>query len=97
MPEGGLIRIRARRTAGQLEIRVADGGAGIPENILDSLFKPHVSASASSGLGLHIVETIVKQDGGEVRAHNVPEGGAEFVITLPESAAAPRRSRLAHV
>jgi signal transduction histidine kinase len=97
MPEGGLIRIRARRSAGQLEIRVADGGAGIPDNILDSLFQPHVSASASSGLGLHIVETIVKQDGGEVHAHNVPEGGAEFVITLPESAAAPRRSRPAHV
>jgi signal transduction histidine kinase len=96
MPDGGVIRVRARRTAGHLEIRVMDEGSGIPSHILDSLFEPHVSASASSGLGLHIVETIVKQDGGEVRVRNVPDGGAEFLITLPESAAAPRRTRPAH-
>jgi len=96
MPEGGTLRVRARRSAGNLEIRVTDEGSGIPSHILESLFEPHVSASASSGLGLHIVETIVKQDGGEVRARNLPEGGAEFLITLPESAAAPRRNRPAH-
>jgi signal transduction histidine kinase len=96
MPEGGMIRVRARRAAGNLEIRVVDEGSGIPIHILDSLFEPHVSENASSGLGLHIVDTIVKQDGGAVRAHNVPEGGAEFLITLPESAAAPRRTRPAH-
>lgn len=95
MPQGGTVCIRARRCGGNLEIRVGDEGCGIPVQILDSLFEPHVSTCASSGLGLHIVRTIVKQDGGEVRAHNLPGGGAEFLITLPESAVAPRRARRA--
>jgi len=97
MPQGGAIRVRARRGGEGIEIRVSDEGSGIPEQILDSLFEPHISANASSGLGLNIVQTIVRQDDGEVRARNLPGGGAEFVITLPESAAAPRRSKPAHV
>ena len=44
---------------------------------------PHVS-TGSSGLGLHIVETIVKQHGGRVCAANRTDThGAEFTITLP--------------
>lgn len=101
MPDGGTIRVRARRDGGSLIISVRDEGSGIPDGVLNSLFEAHVSTHGSSGLGLHIVETIVKQDGGEVTANNAPEGGAEFVITLPESAAAPRqagaeRTRPAH-
>jgi C4-dicarboxylate-specific signal transduction histidine kinase len=95
MPQGGRVHIQARKCGGNLEIRVRDEGCGIPVQILDSLFDPHVSGCGSGGLGLHVVQTIVKQDGGEVQAHNHPEGGAEFLITLPESAAAPRRVRRA--
>jgi K+-sensing histidine kinase KdpD len=43
---------------------------------------------------LHIVETIVKQDEGEVTASNCRDGrGAEFVITLP---AEKNVARVAH-
>jgi C4-dicarboxylate-specific signal transduction histidine kinase len=52
--------------------------------MLADLFRPHVSTKALGGLGLHIVETIVKQDEGEVRASNCADGsGAEFVISIP--------------
>jgi signal transduction histidine kinase len=83
MPAGGRIHVRARRTEGQIEIVVRDEGSGIAQGVLDHLFLPHVS-TGSSGLGLHIVETIVKQDGGSVRASNRSDThGAEFTITLP--------------
>ena len=93
MPEGGTIHVSARhlpashvtvnRGAGAVEIVVRDEGPGIAPEILAGIFKPHVS-TRGSGLGLHIVETIVKQDGGEVRASNRAEGrGAEFTITIP--------------
>jgi signal transduction histidine kinase len=95
MPQGGTVHTCARRAGKTLDIRIRDEGSGIPAEILDSLFQAHVSTRASSGLGLHIVETIVKQDGGKVCAHNLPGGGAEFLITLPESAAAPPRTRKA--
>src|SRR5258708_6630458 len=87
MPKGGCIHVSARRTGGKIEIVIRDEGSGIAPELLDTLFEPHVSGSGSSGLGLHIVATIVRQDGGSVRAANVAGGkGAEFRITLPASA-----------
>jgi signal transduction histidine kinase len=83
MPGGGTIQVQARRLGGQVEIVVRDEGSGIAPGLLEHLFLPHVS-TGSSGLGLHIVETIVKQDGGYVRAANRTDAqGAEFTITLP--------------
>jgi signal transduction histidine kinase len=83
MPDGGTIHVSARRTGASAEIVVRDEGPGIAPEIIASVFKPHVS-TRGSGLGLHIVETIVKQDGGEVRASNRSDGrGAEFTITIP--------------
>jgi signal transduction histidine kinase len=83
MSKGGTIRVRATRAAQEIRISVADEGPGIPAGILEEIFEPHVS-TRGSGLGLHIVRTIVRQAGGEVRAGNRPDGlGAEFTITIP--------------
>ncbi|MGA3189328.1 MAG: sensor histidine kinase [Bryobacteraceae bacterium] len=84
MPDGGTIYISARSSDGYARIVIRDEGEGIAPEILADLFRPHVSTKVRGGLGLHIVETIVKQDDGEVRAANRADGrGAEFVITLP--------------
>jgi signal transduction histidine kinase len=84
MPAGGVIHVTAHRSGGRIEIIVRDEGGGLAPEILDDLFKPHVSTRGSRGLGLHIVDTIVKQEEGQVRAANRPNGkGAEFIITIP--------------
>jgi signal transduction histidine kinase len=83
MPAGGVIQVSAGRADGQIVIVVRDEGSGIAPGVLEHMFLPHVS-TGSSGLGLHIVETIVKQDGGRVYAANRTDApGAEFTITLP--------------
>ena len=94
MPEGGTIEVRARRGPEAVEIVVRDDGPGIPDELLADVFQPGVSTTASAGLGLHIVETIVKQDDGSVHAAN-REGssGAEFTIRLPLSAVSERTDR----
>ena len=94
MASGGVIYVTARRHQTAIEIAVRDEGPGIAPESLADVFKPHVS-TRGSGLGLHIVETIVKQEDGEVRAGNCSNGqGAEFTITIPAELA--RNARPAH-
>ncbi len=85
MKGGGTVDINAQRRHGKIEICVADSGPGIPEDILPQIFDAHFSTkSSSSGLGLHIVKSLVAQNGGEVTACNRADGkGAAFHINLP--------------
>ena len=85
MPDGGNISILARQLRDHIEIIVTDEGTGIPAELLPHLFKPHVSTKAGGGLGLHIVNSIVRSEEGEVTVANRVEGGAEFTIIVPHS------------
>ena len=86
----GRIEISAERVEDSLKMLVADNGPGIPEEIMPRIFRPNVStkpgSSRRSGLGLHIVASIVKQYGGKVTAANRDaRNGAVFSIILPLS------------
>jgi len=87
MPEGGGVDIRVRRVDSATEIVITDNGPGIPADILPRIFQPHFSTKSScSGLGLHIVESIVSANGGTVTAENrTGASGARFSIRLPDS------------
>ena len=65
---------------------VGDTGPGIPDETLDSIWKPFFTtkeAGEGTGLGLSICKEIVEQHGGNVMASNNPEGGACFTLELP--------------
>jgi Signal transduction histidine kinase regulating C4-dicarboxylate transport system len=82
----------------RVRITFHDNGPGLPENVRARLFEPFFTTKAAGvglGLGLTISEGIVRQFGGELRAGNRPEGGAEFVVELPFSAAPATSSSLA--
>ncbi|MBV9082403.1 MAG: sensor histidine kinase [Acidobacteriaceae bacterium] len=84
----GRIDITAQKTEESLAIVVSDNGPGIPADLLPRMFSPNVStktnSGARSGLGLHIVASIVKRYSGRVTAGNREPGtGAVFTITLP--------------
>jgi two-component system, OmpR family, sensor kinase len=89
MPKPGRIEIIAEQTDDSLTITVSDNGPGIPAEILPRIFRPNVSTktnrSSRSGLGLHIVASIVKKYSGRVTAANrESSSGAVFTILLPE-------------
>lgn len=81
----GLVEVIAHRHENGIEITVADHGPGIPPEVLPHVFEPHFSTrSLRPGLGLHIVESIVKMSGGSITAGNrAGTRGAAFRILLP--------------
>jgi signal transduction histidine kinase len=85
MGEGGAVSIGARQADQRVEITIADRGPGIPPDHLERIFEPGFSTKPSrSGLGLHIAESIVKQNGGSISAANrVGTTGAVFKILAP--------------
>ncbi len=72
-----------------LHFYVQDEGCGIPQNELENIFEPFVQSSLTkdgsggTGLGLAICRRIVLAHGGDIRAENIPTGGAIFHIYLP--------------
>ncbi len=65
---------------------VRDNGTGLPAQIDGTLFTPFVTTKAHGlGIGLTITRTIVDAHGGTIDAHNNPEGGATFTVTLRRS------------
>ncbi|HEY5666503.1 MAG TPA: ATP-binding protein [Gammaproteobacteria bacterium] len=66
------------------EIIVGDNGPGFSADILDKAFLPYVTSKAKgTGLGLAIVRKLVEEHGGEIRARNKAQRGAEVSILLP--------------
>lgn len=83
----GAVSIVARRAPGSpvVEIVVQDEGPGFPPDFLPRAFDrfSQVVPGTGSGLGLALVEAIVRAHGGWVSAGNQPGGGAEVRIALP--------------
>jgi len=70
-------------SAADVVVSVRDTGTGLPKHIDDTLFTPFVTTKANGiGIGLTIARTIVDAHGGTIDAHNNPEGGATFTVTL---------------
>ena len=81
---GGTITVEARTQDAHVVVSVIDDGPGIPPALLEKIFQSRVSTkSKHSGLGLHIVRSLVETNGGKVTAANREEGGAVFAMTLP--------------
>lgn len=90
MPRGGHIGLRvgpARREVAGVEIVVADTGEGVAPADRGRIFDPYFSTrSGGSGLGLAVVDQIVRAHGGEIQATWPTAGGTEFNIWLPTEA-----------
>ncbi|HBG60852.1 MAG: hypothetical protein A2Y03_07550 [Omnitrophica WOR_2 bacterium GWF2_38_59] len=82
----GQIKIRAAVTDGVLEIVVSDTGRGIPEKDIKSIFEPFFTTkdiSKGCGLGLTIVDEVVKSYNGRINVESTISEGTVFTIEIP--------------
>ncbi|TAN60128.1 MAG: PAS domain S-box protein [Magnetospirillum sp.] len=80
-----VLDISVRRTDGQAQVRVADSGSGIAEDVAASLFTPFFTTKEEGmGMGLNICRSIIESHRGRLWFEPNPEGGSVFLFTLPE-------------
>lgn len=82
----GSIRLTTRANDGEVVLRIADTGCGIPADVREHLFDPFFTtkpAGQGTGLGLYIAHEIVRIHGGEIRVESKPSAGSTFEVRLP--------------
>jgi two-component system sensor histidine kinase CpxA len=95
-PEHTTVAIRLEpdpRNMGWLRLSIRDHGPGVPDEMIPRLFEPFVRvghdrdrSSGGHGLGLAIADRAVRLHGGEITAHNEPDGGLTVAVRLPSAA-----------
>ena len=70
--------------AESVRIEIADNGKGIPAEHKNFIFEPYFSTKKhGTGLGLDIVNTIISEHNGTIRAEENKPRGSRFIIELP--------------
>jgi PAS domain S-box-containing protein len=90
-PRNGRVMIDAKRSAGEVVVRVVDNGIGIKGEVLPHIFDMftqgiHETNGTKSGLGigLSLVRRLVELHGGSVEAYSEGENfGSTFTVRLP--------------
>ena len=86
-PEGGTVRLRLSKKLTKIVFTVEDEGPGIPEEALHHIFDKFYQADSAhkqegNGLGLALVDKILKLEKGSVAVENVETGGCRFTVSL---------------
>ena len=90
-PAGTAIEVSARNTENEISISVKDSGPGLSESDQERIFERFFRIDPSrarhsgegSGLGLSIVDAVMKAHGGTVTVSSQPGNGATFTLHFP--------------
>ncbi len=90
-PDGGRIRLSARREGGEVVVEVEDSGVGIAPEMLPRIFDAFTQveqtidrSQGGLGIGLTLVRRLVELHGGSVSARSEGPGrGSTFTVRLP--------------
>jgi signal transduction histidine kinase len=84
MPAGGLLTITTTPLDGEVQVRFADTGQGIPPESLEKIFNPFFTTRhEGTGLGLAITHRIVQGHGGRIEVVSRIGEGTTFTMVLP--------------
>lgn len=84
MKSGGFLRLQTRQDESYIYLIFQDTGGGIPTAEIGRIFEPYFSTKPEgSGLGLMIVQRIVRAHGGEVAIHSTEGQGVTVTLRFP--------------
>ena len=91
MTKGGVLTLQTGSGADGVWVSIADTGCGIPADQLNRIFEPFFTTKKKgSGLGLMIVQRIVREHGGLIKLESHVGQGTTFRIWLPLHERQPR-------
>ena len=84
MPDGGTLFIASNADDTYVHLKFIDTGTGITDEAMRRILDPYFTTkSTGSGLGLIIVDRIVRAHGGLLTIEGEPGKGSAFTISLP--------------
>ena len=91
MTKGGALNVQTGEGSDGVWVSIADTGGGIPQEELNRIFEPfYTTKKKGSGLGLMIVQRIVRAHGGRIELESQVGRGTTFRIWLPLHEPKPR-------
>ena len=85
MKDSGKLTVRTARENDFVLVEIADNGSGIPPDALSRIFDPFFTTKGvgeGTGLGLDVVNRIIKNVGGHISVTSVP-GDTRFQVRIP--------------
>ena len=84
MPNGGRLRVEARREGSRARVALRDTGSGIAPETLPRLCDADFSTKdGGSGIGLHVARAVVELHGGEIRVESALGRGTDVFVLVP--------------
>ncbi|MDB6121610.1 MAG: Signal transduction histidine kinase, nitrogen specific, NtrB [Pedosphaera sp.] len=91
MTKGGVLTLQTGGGSDGVWVSVADTGGGIPEEQINRIFDPfYTTKKKGTGLGLMIVQRIVRAHGGRIELESHVNRGTTFRVWLPLHERTPR-------
>ncbi len=98
MDDTGTLTLRSyvEPGGGYVSVTVEDTGRGMSEEVKSRIFEPFFTTkddqpNPGTGLGLSMVQSMVREHKGRVTVESAPGEGSKFVVTLPAGAESPRK------
>jgi PAS domain S-box-containing protein len=86
MPNGGTLEIKCDYDDDSVKLEFIDSGVGISSDAIGNVTAPYfTSKEEGHGLGLMVVERVVREHGAELEIESAPGKGTTFTIIFPRS------------
>ena len=84
MQDGGILKLETQCSDRFVSVMVEDNGSGIDSENMGAIYEPyHTTKAEGSGLGMMIVQRIMRDHGGEISINSEPGRGTRMTLRFP--------------